>query len=340
MPRNILLPLIGVLAAIAIVIGITSDLIGKPPRVHVGMRRVVLATDWKAEAEHGGFYEAKALGLYAAKGLAVEIKMGGPSVNIPQLLGAKEIDVGIGSNQFIAMNIAQASVPAKAVMAAFQKDPEVLITHQRDDVNSVADMAGKPIMISDASVGSLWLWLKAKFGFKDDQIRKYTFSLAPFLSDQSAIQQGYITSEPYQIEKESNAAPKVFLLADYGYPGYAGFILARDDLIKDHPEIVKAFVQASIEGWKDYLTGDPTPANNLIKADNPEMTDDILNQAIQKMRESNLVIPADGGAADIGQMNDERWKTFYETMSAQGLYPKNFDYKKAYTLDFLPPTEK
>ncbi len=253
MPRNILLPLIGVLAAIAIVIGITSDLIGKPPHKHSDHKHVVLATDWKAEAEHGGFYEAKALGLYAAKGLDVEIKMGGPSVNIPQLLGAKAIDFGIGSNQFIAMNMAQVGVPAKAVMAAFQKDPEVLITHQRDDVNSVADMAGKPIMISDASVGSLWLWLKSKFGFKDSQIRKYTFNLAPFLSDPSAIQQGYITSEPYQIEKASGTAPKVFLLADYGYPGYAGFILARDDLIKDHPEIVKAFVQASIEGWKDYL---------------------------------------------------------------------------------------
>ncbi|MFZ1992146.1 MAG: ABC transporter substrate-binding protein [Alphaproteobacteria bacterium] len=340
MQRNILLPLIGVLAAIAVVIGITSDLIGKPPRKQVGMKHIVFATDWKAEAEHGGFYEAKALGLYAAKGLDVEIKMGGPSVNIPQLLGAKAIDFGIGSNQFIAMNIAQAGVPAKAVMAAFQKDPEVLITHPRDDVNSVADMAGKPIMISDASVGSLWLWLRAKFGFKDDQIRKYTFNLAPFLSDQSAIQQGYITSEPYQIEKEAKVAPKVFLLADYGYPGYAGFILARDDLIKDHPEIVKAFVQASIEGWKDYLTGDPVPANKLIKADNPEMTDDILTQAIEKMRASNLVIPAEGGAQKIGQMSDDRWKSFYETMSGQGLYPKNFDYKKAYTLDFLPPTEK
>lgn len=340
MQRNILLPLIGVLAAIAVVIGITSDLIGKPPHKQVGMKHIVLATDWKAEAEHGGFYEAKALGLYAAKGLDVEIKMGGPSVNIPQLLGAKAIDFGIGSNQFIAMNIAQAGVPAKAVMAAFQKDPEVLITHPRDDVNSVADMAGKPIMISDASVGSLWLWLRAKFGFKDDQIRKYTFNLAPFLSDQSAIQQGYITSEPYQIEKEGKVTPKVFLLADYGYPGYAGFILARDDFIKDHPEIVKAFVQASIEGWKDYLVGDPAPANKLIKADNPEMTDDVLLQAIDKMRASNLVIPAEGGAKNIGQMSDDRWKSFYDAMSAQGLYPANFDYKKAYTLDFLPPTER
>jgi NitT/TauT family transport system substrate-binding protein len=341
MPRNLLLPLIGILAAVALLIGITSDLIGKPPRKHkMGLTHVLLATDWKAEAEHGGFYEAQAMGLYAAKGLAVEIRMGGPSVNIPQLLGAKAIEFGIGSNQFIAMNIAQAGIPAKAVMAAFQKDPQVLIAHQNSEVNSIADMKGKPIMISDATVGSFWIWLKAKFGFSDEQIRKYTFNLAPFLADTNAIQQGYVTSEPYTIAKQSGVPPKVFLLSDAGYPGYASFILARQDMIEQHPEIVKAFVQASIEGWRNYLEGDPTPANKRIKEQNPEMTDDILAQAIEKMREDHIVIPEGGTAESIGQMTNERWKSFFDTMSAQGLYPKSFDYKRAYTLDFLPPTER
>jgi NitT/TauT family transport system substrate-binding protein len=341
MQRNILLPLLGALAAIAVIIGITSDLIGRAPKKRdMGLTHVVFATDWKAEAEHGGFYQAQAMGLYLARGLDVEIRMGGPSVNIPQLLGAKAIDLGIGSNQFIAMNIAQAGVPAKAVMAAFQKDPQVLITHPREDVSSIADMRGKPIMISDATVGSFWIWLKSKFGFTDAQIRKYTFNLAPFLSDPNAIQQGYVTSEPYTIAKQGGIEPKVFLLSDAGYPGYAGFVLARQDLIDQHPEVVKAFVQASIEGWKNYLEGDPAPANALIKKDNPEMTDDILAQAIEKMRTRNIVIPEGGTASDIGQMSDERWKAFFGTMSAEGVYPRDLDYKRAYTLDFLPPAEK
>jgi NitT/TauT family transport system substrate-binding protein len=237
------------------------------------------------------------------------------------------------------MNIAQAGVPAKAVMAAFQKDPQVLITHPRDDVKSIGDMKGKPIMISDATVSSFWLWLKAKFGFSDNQIRKYTFNLAPFLSDSSAIQQGYVTSEPYTIKTQGGVEPQVFLLADAGYPGYACFILARQDLIDEHPEIVKAFVQASIEGWKNYVEGDPKPANDLIKADNPEMTDDILAQAIERMRAEHIVVPADGTSADIGQMTDARWQEFFGTMSGQGLYPADFDFKRAYTLDFLPPEQ-
>jgi NitT/TauT family transport system substrate-binding protein len=340
MRRNIILPLIAILAVIAIGVGIGTDFFRSTrdglPLDKKGLVKVVLATDWKAEAEHGGFYEAKAEGLYAKAGLDVQIMMGGPSVNVPQLLAANAIDFGIASNQFIAMNAAQHGVPATAVMASFQKDPQVLITHQRDDINSIADMAGKPIMISDATVGSFWLWLKAKYGFTDDQIRKYTFNLAPFLSDPKAIQQGYVTSEPYQIEKATGKKPKVFLLADYGYPGYGSIVMARNDLIDSHPELVRAFVQATIQGWQDYLEGNPAPANKLIKKDNPEMSDDVLAQAIAKMKQYNIVIPDKLGDAGIGQMSNERWQQFYQLMNDYGLLSPDFDYTTAYTLEFLP----
>ena len=209
-------------------------------------------------------------------------------------------------------------------MAAFQKDPQVLITHQRDDVNSIADMAGKPIMISDATVGSFWLWLKAKFGFKDSSDPQIHIQLGA-VPVRSNAQFNKATSRASltRSRKQGGVAPKVFLLADAGYPGYGSFVLAREDLITEHPEIVKAFVQASIEGWRNYLEGDPAPANKLHQADNPEMTDDILAQAIEKMREEQSVIPEQGGTRRmIGQMNDERWKTFFDTMSAQGLYPQ------------------
>ena len=160
---------------------------------------VSFATDWKAQAEQGGFYQAKALGLYEKAGLDVTIRGGGPGVNIPQLLGAGAIDFGMGSNSFIPLNMVRAGVPAAAVMAAFQKDPQVLITHPREDIKSLADMKDKPVMIADASVNAFWVWLKARYGFSDRQIRKYTFNLAPFLVNEQAIQQGYVTSEPYTI---------------------------------------------------------------------------------------------------------------------------------------------
>ena len=293
---------------------------------------VTFVTDWKAQAEHGGFYEAVALGLYAKAGLDVKIMEGGPSVNVPQLLAGGAADFGMGSNGFIPLNMVREGVPVRAVMAVFQKDPQVLITHPRADVKSLADMKGKPIMIADASTVAFWPWLKAKYGFSDSQIRKYTFNLAPFLVDQKAIQEGYLTSEPYTIEKEGGFKPQVFLLADNGYPGYANMVLVPQKWIDGNPKAVQAFVNATIAGWQAYLHGNPAPANALIKKDNPEMTDGLIAQAIAKLNGYHIAETKDGA---LGTMTDARWKTFFDTMSSEGLYPKTLDYKKAYTLRFV-----
>lgn len=296
---------------------------------------VVFATDWKAQAEQGGFYQAKALGLYEKAGLDVTIRGGGPGVNIPQLLGARAIDFGMGSNSFIPLNMVRARVPAKAVMAAFQKDPQVLITHPRDDIQSLADMRNKPIMIADASVNAFWVWLKARFDFSDRQIRKYTFNLAPFLVNPQAIQQGYVTSEPYTIETRGGFAPQVFLLSDFGYPSYAAMVLARNEMIATEPEKVQAFVNASIEGWRSYIYGDPTPGNKLILQANPDMTPDIIEQAIEQIRTRGMLIPEDGRRDTIGIMRPERWQSFFETMSQQGVYPSDLMWRDAFTTRFV-----
>ncbi len=300
------------------------------------LTKVRFVTDWKAEAAHGGYYQAKALGLYAQAGLDVQIIQGGSSVNVPLLLGSNQADFAIGSNSFIPLNSVQAGIPVTAVAAIFQKDPQVLITHPRDDIHSLSDMRGQPIMISDAGVGSHWIWLKQRFGFSDSQIRKYTYNLAPFLANPRAIQQGYVTSEPYEIEQASGIAPQVFLLADDDYPSYGSLILATNQRIASDPGVVRAFVAASIAGWRDYLNGDPTPGNRLIKADNPEMTDDLLRHAIADMNRNQLATSGDAQTGGIGVMTDDRWRRFYQTMATGGVYPADLDWQRAYTLDFLP----
>src|SRR6201996_7809721 len=264
------------------------------------------ATDWHAQAEHGGFYEALAEGEYARRGLAVTIVQGGPSVNVPQLLASGAVDMGMGSNSFIVLNLAAEKAPVKAVAAFMQKDPQVLMTHPDDQVSGFADMKGRPILISDAAVTTFWPWLKAKYGFTDDQVRKYTHSNATFLADPRAIQEGYITSEPYTLKKEGHIEPKVFLLADAGYPGYAAMALVTDKLLSSNPAAVKAFVEASAKGWHDYLYGDPKPADALIMKDNPEMTEDVLAQARDKMKSYGLVDGGDAKAQGIGIMTDAR----------------------------------
>ena len=299
------------------------------------LTHITFVTDWKAQAEHGGFYEAVAEGLYRKRGLDVKILQGGPSVNVPQLLAGGAADFGIGSNGFIPLNLVRAGARVKAVMAVFQKDPQVLITPPRDDVKTIADiMIGLPFM-SDASTAALWPWLKAKFGFDDTQIRKYTFNLAPFLTDKNMIQEGYLSSEPYTIERRGKFKPQVFLLADYGYPGYANMVLVPEKWIDEKPQIVQAFVNATIEGWMDYLYGDPSPANALIKKDNPEMTDDLIAQSIAKMKSYGIAMSGDAKTLGLGAMTDARWKTFFDAMREEGIYKPDLDYRKAYTLKFI-----
>ena len=305
------------------------------PGAALADERIVFATDWKAQPEHGGFYEAVAEGLYKQRGLDVVIHEGGPGIDNQQLIAAGAVDMAMGSNSFFSLNLVQAGAPVRAVMAAFQKDPQALMTHPRDDIGSLADMKGKPILLASASINTFWVWLKAKYGFDDSQIRKYTFNMAPWLIDQNAIQQCYLSSEPFLVSKEG-VTPKVFLLADYGYPSYAATVLVPQATIDKKPEMVRAFVAASIQGWHDYLHGDNRAANALIKRDNPDETDDVIAYGIAKMKQYEIAEGGDAKTGGIGTMTDARWKQFFDVMVAAHVYPASLDYKQAYTLAFLP----
>ena len=295
---------------------------------------VSFGTDWKAEAEHGGYYQAIATGIYKKYGLDVTLRQGGPQVNHAQLLAAGVLDFNIASNSFGSLNFAQQNIPMVAVAALFQKDPSVLIAHPGVGNDSLPALKGKPIMISgDTRTGS-WLFLKQKFGYTDDQIRPYNFSVAPFLADPKAVQQGYLSSEPYTIEQQG-VKPVVLLIADSGYTSYGSVLQTSLKLATDRPDLVQRFVNASIEGWYSYLYGDPSPGNALIKKDNPEMTDALIAYGVAKIKDYGIVDSGDSKKDGIGAMSDARWQDFYETMSKAGLYPAGMDYKKAFTLQFV-----
>jgi len=296
--------------------------------------KVTFGTDWKAQAEHGGFYQAIAAGIYRKHGLEVELRQGGPQVNQAQLLAAGRLDFNIASNSFIPLNFVKQSIPMVAVAAMFQKDPAVLIAHQGVGNDSLADLKGKPIMIGGDTRVGWWLFLKAKFGYTDDQIRTYNFNTAPFLADKDAVQQGYLTSEPLLIEK-AGVKPNVFLIADAGYASYAAIIETSQKLVHDKPDLVQRFVDASIEGWESYLNGDAAPGNALIKQDNPEQNDELITYAIAKMKQYGIVDSGDAKASGIGAMSDARWQSFFTVMAGEGLYPKDLKVQAAYTLRFV-----
>ena len=295
---------------------------------------VSFGTDWKAEAEHGGYYQAVASGIYRQRGLEVTLRQGGPQVNHAQLLAAGRLDFNLAPNSFGPLNFTAENIPMVAVAAIFQKDPSVLIAHPGQGNDSLAALKGKPIMIGSDTRITSWAFLKSKFGYTDDQIRPYTFSVAPFLADPNAVQQGYLSSEPFTIEAQG-VKPVVLLLADAGYSSYGSLIQTSNKLVLEKSDLVQRFVDASVEGWYSYLYGDPTPANELIKRDNPEMTDALLAYGIAKIKEYGIVDSGDAKTNGIGAMTDARWRNFFDAMSSAGVYPKSLDFDKAYTLKFV-----
>lgn len=304
----------------------------KSAKTASGLTKIRFATDWRAEAEHGGYYQALADGEFRKRGLDVVIIPGGPGSSVATLLATGAADLGVGSNSFGVLNLVAGKVPVKAVMAAMQKDPQVLMAHPGVGVRSIADMKGRPMLLGDEAVTSFWLWLKAKYGFTDAMVRKYTFNPGPFIANPMAIQEGYVSSEPYTVRKQGGFTPEVFLLADNGYPGYASMVLAPDTLIATNPAAIKAFVEAASVGWTRYLTGDARAGDALILKDNPDMRQDVLDNARAQFRAYEIFGPK---GARIGEMTDGRWRTFFDMASGLGVYPKNLDYKSAYTLAFL-----
>jgi NitT/TauT family transport system substrate-binding protein len=294
---------------------------------------VSFGIDWVAEAEYGGYYQALATGLYAQHGLTVTIRQGGPQVNQMQLMMAGRLDFNLGGGR--AIEFAQQNLPFVAIAAIFQKDPAVLIAHPNTGDDSFATLKGKPIMISGDTRAGWWRFLAAKYGYSDSQIRTYSFNLAPFLASKDAIQQGYLGSEPFSIEQKAGFKPVVLLLADAGYPGYANIVTTSMKLIANKPDVVQRFINASIEGWYSYLDGDPTPANKLIKSENPEMSDALLAYGRAVMQAHGIVKSGDALHMGIGAMTDARWKEFYQVTSTLGMYPKGIDYQRAYTLRFV-----
>jgi len=297
---------------------------------------VTYGTNWLAQAEHGGFYQAVADGTYEKYGLKVKVVQGGPQAANRSLLIAGKVDFYMGS-PLGELDAVKEGIPLIDVASIFQKDPQVLLAHPDAGVDKFADLAKlETIFMGKDGYVTYFEWMKKNFkGFSDGQYKPYTFNPAPFIADKKSAQQGYLTSEPYEIGKQAGWEPKVFLLADNGYNPYSTMITAKTDLVEKNPDLVQRFVDASIEGWYNYLYGDNKAANELIKKDNPEMTDAQIAYSIAKMKEYGIVISGDAETKGLGCITDERYKSFFEEMVKIGVEPADLDYKKAYTTKFV-----
>ena len=289
-------------------------------------------TNWYAQAEHGGYYQAVATGIYKKYGLDVTIRMGGPQVNTYQIMAAGQADCVMGSSDLQAMQVREAGIPVVTVAAMFQKDPQVLIAHE--GVKGFEDMKDKTILISSLAHRGYWPWLKAKYGFTDAQTRPYTFNIQPFMADKNVVQQGYLTSEPFAIQKAGGKAT-AFMFSDHGFPAYANTVTCMEKTVKERSKAVGNFVRATAEGWKSYFA-DPAPANAMIKQANPNMSDEQLAYSVGKLKEMGIVAGGDAGKQGIGIMTDARVRATYDFgVSAKLLDPAKTELAKTYTTEFV-----
>ena len=292
--------------------------------------KVSFGTNWVAEAEHGGFYQALADGTYREYGLDVTIVPGGPQINNRMLLAVGKLDFFMSANTLQSFDAVEQNVPTVAVAAMFQKDPQVLIAHPDAGVEKFEDLKALTLFVSKEGIATYFQWLKADYKFSESKVKPYTFNAQPFLADKQSAMQGYVTSEPYAIEKQGHFKPKIFLLADHGFNSYSTLIETRRDLVENKPDLVQRFVDASIIGWYHYLYGDNSAGNALIRKQNPEMTDELLAYSIAKMKEYGIVDSGDAATLGIGAMTDARMASFFDKMVRAGVVKPNVDFRKAY----------
>ena len=297
--------------------------------------KVTFATNWIADPEAGGYYEALVDGTYARYGLDVTIQPGGPQSNGGLLLLAGKIEFFMGGNLLGDFWAVEAKLPTIVVAADFQKDPQVFMSHPGVGFDNWTDLPRATAFVSRTGMSSFYAWMESAWGFKAEKTKPYNFNSGSFIALKDSIQQGYATSEPFEVERQGGFKPNVFLLADHGFSGYATTIETRPEIVEKRPDLVQRFVDASAIGWYHYLYGDNAKANEAIKKENPDLTDAQIAFSIAKLKEYGIVDSGDALKLGIGALTDERVKDFFDQMVKAGLVNADTDYKKAYTLKFV-----
>ena len=302
----------------------------------LALDKVRFGTNWLADPEAGGFFQAAADGTYEKYGLDVTIIPGGPQSNGGLMLLFGKLDFFMGGDMIGNLLSAEAKLPLIAVAADFQKSAQIFMSHPGVGLDKWEDLPNaKPVYVGAGAINTFYGWLRLTYGFKDENIRPYNFNSAPFIKNKRSIQQGYVTAEPYEIEKQGGFTPNVFLLSDYGYDTYSTLIVTRAEIVDKHPDLVQRFVDASAIGWYHYLYGDNSKANELIKTDNPDISDDQIAFSIREMKKYGVVDSGDALKLGIGAMTDARWKDFFGKMVETGMIDQRTDYTRGYTLQFV-----
>lgn len=302
---------------------------GKETSSEDGLIPIVLQTDWYAQAEHGGFYQAVAEGYYEEVGLDVTINQGGPNALTAQKVASRNADFAIGRSDDVIIQSAR-GIPLIIVSSFMQHDPQALLVHAGSEVKSFHDLDGKKIMTTPGAV--FVDVLRKQFDVEIDVI-PLDYGMSRFINDPEFIQQCFITNEPYYMAKE-NTPTRTLLLADTGFDPYRVIYTSRQ-LATKKPEVVKAFVSASIKGWNSYMAGPRDKANAVIASLNPKMTDEFLAYSLNAMK-VNQLIAGRSGEIKTGLIEVARIQNQINTLSDAELLDREMTVAEIAPDTFLP----
>ncbi len=292
---------------------------------------VVLQANWYAEAEYGGYYQALAKGYYREAGLDVRIMQGGPGAYPVQKVATSQVQFGLARSDDLIL-AAQEKLPVVMLSAQLEHDPQVIMLHAESPVRGFADLDGKSIM---AEPGSAWIsFLQRKFKIRINTIPE-NYEIAQFMADRNYLQQGFLTNEPF-VFRQHHVATRSLLIADSGYDPYR-VLFSNRTYVREHPEVVRAFIQASIRGWQDYLAGDPAPGEALITRDYAESTPAVLAFARAQLQESHIAAGDPAKGEQIGLITRRRLAEQIAILTDLGLVTAPLTVEQVAAFEFLPP---
>ncbi len=295
-----------------------------------GLVPLTLQTDWYPQPEMGGFYQAQLEGLYKAQGLDVSIAPGGPFVIGDQQVATSAAQFAMSSSDKVLISVST-GLPLVAVMATMQQDPQAILLHEQSPVHDFADLENRTIAVKP---GSAWFaYLVHRYHLRNVREIPATQSVANFLQDPSYIQQCFVTSEPYFVQK-AGAPARTMLISSTGYEPYRIVETSRSFLAA-HPELVGRFVKASIEGWQHYLA-DPSLVNAELHRLNPAMSTEQMQFSVRTLKEQHFIDGPGTAASHLGHFTPERWSKTYQQLLSLKVIANPIDPASAYTTQFAP----
>ncbi len=312
----------------ALLAGCSSEEV--PTAAEGQLTEVVLQTDWYAQPEHGGFYQAVAKGFYAEEGLDVEIRPGANLNTIPQMVAMGRVHFAVGAIETLMMHRSR-GIPVVSLFPYFQHDPQCVLFHPESGIERLEDLEGREVMFN---AGLIYTDFLQKSMGLNLQLLPMDYSLARFVNDKEFVQQCFLTSEPVLLRRQG-IEPGVIPMSESGFDPYR-HVYTNDELVASRPEIAAAFVRASIRGWKDFMSNDPSPAFALIMQSNSQQSLELMEETLDQMKLYNLTEGNVEAGEELGQYNLARISKVIEQMGEIDLLDRQITVEETIALSVLP----